>query len=227
MSLPQDAVPRILCPPLGLLPPNSPPTLYQSNLDHFLHNRPWTAKYLSPASPSKEKTFPFIPQCRNPASPAIDQFFGVTLANPNAVALTHMLCFFTVDDEGQEGVLQDPKRRVEKVSTLYELGKGLNGNPDILHGGMTMAMVDEAMGALLEVNSALGKEGDGFKSVSVTASLEIKFLRPVPTGQAVIATAWIEWIERRKTRVRCEVRDQHGEELARVVSTWVAIKAKV
>jgi acyl-coenzyme A thioesterase PaaI-like protein len=213
-----EAVPRVLSPPLNMFPPNTPSNLYQSNVDHFLNHRRWAGVLLSSSD-----TIPFIPQCRNPASPAHDQFFGQTLLSAGR-GLTHMLCFFTCEDDD---ALWDPTKPIEKSHTLCELGAGLSGNPDILHGGMTMAIVDEAMGSLIEINAALGKDGEVFKSVSVTASLEIKFLRPVPTGQAIIATAWVEWTERRKTRVRCVVRDQHDEKLAECASTWVAIKAKV
>lgn len=216
----ENTASRVLCPDLNFIPPDTAPDLYRSNLDHFNTRHAWTRARLSAPG-----TIPFIPQCRNPASPAHDQFFGVTLANPEASGLTHMLSFFTAEDKEQ--LLKDPKRYVESISTLFELGKGLSGNPDILHGGATMAMVDEAMGALIELNVALGKDAEAFRSVSVTATLEIKFLRPVPTGQAVIATTWMEGTERRKTRLRCEVRDEAGEELARVTSTWVAIKANM
>lgn len=216
----EGAQARVLCPDLNLIPPNTHPDLYRSNLGHFLTQHAWTRARLTAPGVT-----PFIPQCRNPASPAHDQFFGVTLANPAASALTHMLAFFEAPE--REQLLADPKRYVESISTLFELGPGLSGNPDILHGGATMAMVDEAMGALIEVNAALGKDAEAFRSVSVTATLEIKFLQPVPTGQAVIATTWMESTERRKTRLRCEVRDEAGEELARVTSTWVALKANI
>jgi acyl-coenzyme A thioesterase PaaI-like protein len=142
-----------------------------------------------------------------------------------------MLCFFhapgaETNTAERDVFIKDPQRHIESVTTLFELGTGLTGNPDILHGGATMAMVDEAMGALIEVNAAFGKDAEAFRGVSVTASLEIKFLQPIPTGRAVVATSWIEGTERRKTRVRCEVRDEAGEELARVSSTWVALKSK-
>lgn len=208
---------RVLCPNLNLIPPQTPPDLYRSNLDHFLTHHDWTRDRLSAPG-----TIPFIPQCRNPSSPAHDQFFGVTLANPAANGLTHMLCFFSADDK--ERLLREPERHVERISTLFEIGNGLSGNPNILHGGATMSLVDEAMGALIELNVALGKDAEAFRSVSVTATLEIKFLQPVPTGQAVIATTWMESTERRKTRLRCEVMDEKGENLAKVTSTWVTIK---
>jgi acyl-coenzyme A thioesterase PaaI-like protein len=133
-----------------------------------------------------------------------------------------MLSFFTRTDAN----VSDPATLVTKASTLYQRGSGLTGGPSILHGGMTMAMVDEAMGSLTEINAALGKQGAAFGSMSVTGALDIRFLRPIPTGTAVVATAWMEGVEGRKTRVRCEVRDEQGEELARCSSTWVATKAK-
>ncbi|KFH48590.1 Acyl-coenzyme A thioesterase-like protein [Hapsidospora chrysogenum ATCC 11550] len=205
---------RCLIPALNLIPSGTPPDLYASSLAHFT-SIPWTAALLR-----QPDIVPLILQCRNPGSPQHDQFFASTLASDRA--LPHMLSFFTRTDAN----VSDPATLVTKASTLYQLGAGLTGGPSILHGGMTMAMVDEAMGSLIEINSALGKDGAAFGSMSVTGALDIRFLRPIPTGTAVVATAWMEGVEGRKTRVRCEIRDEHGEELARCSSTWVATKAK-
>ena len=134
-----------------------------------------------------------------------------------------MLSFFA----GTDANTRDPDTPVKKVSTLYQLGHGLTGGPATLHGGITMAMVDEAMGAIPELNFALGKNGAAFANISMTGLLEIKFLRPILTGNAVVATAWMEEVEGRKTRVRCEVRGENGEELARCSSTWVSLRANI
>lgn len=139
-----------------------------------------------------------------------------------------MLCCFTCEGGlADDGDLWDKSKPVTKVHTLFQLGTGLAGNPGILHGGAAMAMIDEAMGVVPEINTALGKEGVTFQSTNVTAGVEIKFLKPIPLGNAVVATSWIESIERRKTRIRCEIRDKDGVAMASCISTWIAIKPNI
>ena len=203
---------RTVIPALNILPKDTPSNLYASNVAHF-SSIPWTAALLR-----QPATVPFIPMCRNPGDAQHDQFFGNTLSNERGIP--HMLSFFTRTDQN----IRDPDTPVTKASTLFQLGHGVTGGPSILHGGMTMAMVDEAMCSIPELNHVLGKNGASFTGLSVTGMLDIKFLKPVFVGRAVIATAWLEGAEGRKTRVRCEVRDEDGLELARCSSTWVTAR---
>lgn len=163
---------RILSPPLNLHPPDAPPSLYESALQYFT-SIPWCAELLlSESSPhGNGPAIPFIPQCLMPSRDE-DQFVGATLATPRA--LKHMLCFFRPQDATQ---LRDPKRPVQTVDTLFDLGDALTGYRNIIHGGMTMTMtmVDEAMSTVNEINAALGKDHLVYRLNSVTAGLEVKF----------------------------------------------------
>ncbi|KID97091.1 thioesterase family protein, partial [Metarhizium majus ARSEF 297] len=211
---------RVLSPALNLHPPNTPPSLYPSALSHFT-SIPWCADLLlSENSPyGTGPSIPFIPQCFNPVSPQHDQFVGATLASERG--LKHVLSFFRPDDETH---LRDPARPITRVDTLFAVGEGLSGYHNIIHGGMTMTMVDESMGTVNEINTALGKDGLVHKLSSVTASLDIRFLQPVPVPGVVWVTSWTENIQGRKTRMRCEVKDGQGAVLAKAASTWVALK---
>jgi acyl-coenzyme A thioesterase PaaI-like protein len=150
-----------------------------------------------------------------------DQFFTATLGIPGGMG--HMLCFFTQSPEQ----LHDPKVPVTKIHTLYSLGEKLTGISGILHGGVTMSLVDEAMSQIIELNSALGKEGPTYTNTSVTATLECKFLKGIPAEGNVLATAWLEGTERRKSFVRCEVVNEEGERLASVKSVWVSLMSNL
>ncbi|KAH6608450.1 hypothetical protein Trco_001796 [Trichoderma cornu-damae] len=207
---------RVLSPPLGLIPPNTPPRLYSSAVAHFL-SIPWCACLIQAPD-----AVPFIPQSFNPQSPAHDQFVGATLATPRG--LKHMLCFFHAEDETH---VQDPARPIMHVSSLFAVGDGVSGYEGVLHGGMVMTMADESMGVLQEINLALGKIGDVFGAASLTAGLEIKFLKPGPVNETVLVNAWVDGVEGRKTRIKCEVRDGRGIELAKCSSAWVSVKPKM
>jgi acyl-coenzyme A thioesterase PaaI-like protein len=207
---------RVLSPALNLYTRNTPETLFQSAIDYF-SSLPWTDTLLK-----VPRTITFIPQCFNPVSELHDQYLGKTLAGERG--LRHMLCYFTPEDDSH---LRDPDRPITKVSSLFALSDGLCGYNKVLHGGMTMSMVDESMGVINEINMALGKKGALFQATSVTATLEIKFLKPVSTDDAVCITAWVESWEGRKSRLKCVVRDQTGTDLAVCSSTWVSVKANM
>ncbi|POR35836.1 Uncharacterized protein TPAR_03965 [Tolypocladium paradoxum] len=210
---------RVLSPPLNLIPPNTPPRLFSAAVEHFT-SIPWCADLLLAESPTA--AISFIPQCFNPASDRHDQFVGATLATPRA--LRHMLCFFRPDDARH---LRDPARPVTRVSALFALGEGLCGYEALLHGGMTTTMVDETLGVINELNTALGKTGSLYAASSVTASLNIKFLRPIPAEGEVCVTAWVEGVEGRKTLMKAEVTGPEGEKMAVAESVWVAVKPKI
>jgi acyl-coenzyme A thioesterase PaaI-like protein len=135
-----------------------------------------------------------------------------------------MLCFFHTEDEAH---LQDPARPIMHVSSLFAVGEGLCGYEGVLHGGMIMTMVDESMGVLHDINMALGKVGTSFGGASVTAGLEIKFLKPGPINETVLVNAWVDSVEGRRTNIKCEMRDGRGVELARCSSTWVSVKPRL
>ncbi|KJZ72290.1 hypothetical protein HIM_08331 [Hirsutella minnesotensis 3608] len=222
---------RVLCPPLNLVPPNTPPHLFDAAVAHFT-SIPWCATLLgvSASSSLQESSrvcdgaaIPFIPQCFNPLSDRHDQLVGVTLGQ-NPHALRHMLCFFRPDDENH---LTDPERPIARVSALFALGDGLSGYEGVLHGGMAATLMDETFGAINELNTALSKAGPLYSASSVTASLDISFRRPIPDQGNICITAWVESITGRKTVMSCELTGADGKVLTSAKSTWIALKSKM
>lgn len=141
-----------------------------------------------------------------------------------APPIRHMLSLFRPSDSSH---IHDLSRPILRVVTLFALGESISGYEDILHGGLTAAFLDESLGVVNELNTALGKTGDPFAAVSVTASLSINYLAPIPvTEAAVCVTAWVESINGRKTMMRGEVTNSKGEKLATAKSVWVAVEAK-
>ncbi|MER5628399.1 PaaI family thioesterase [Streptosporangium sp. NPDC002544] len=70
------------------------------------------------------------------------------------------------------------------------------GGPRVAHGGWTAAMMDELLG------TCSNAEG----SLSVTGTLTITYVRPVPIERDLVCTAWVEGQEGRRRRVRGEIR---------------------
>ncbi|KAJ6439257.1 hypothetical protein O9K51_07142 [Purpureocillium lavendulum] len=237
---------RILAPSLNFYPPDSPPNLYQSAL-RFFASIPWCSRLIQDCSPTCHpipghgQAITFIPQCFNPASARQEQFIGDTLSHgygrtdvttaggisgtlgSKQPPLRHMLSLFRPCDDSH---LKDPERPILRVATLFAFGAGTSGYEGILHGGLIATLLDESLAIVNELNSALGKIGSVFTTVSVTASLNIRFLAPVPvTEEAVCVTTWIDNVQGRKTIMKGEMTDAKGGKLVTVESVWVAVGA--
>lgn len=108
--------------------------------------------------------------------------------------------------------------QIDSVSTFVTLGDALDGHPGILHGGIVAALLDEGMGILQTANheyahSRLVGEGKMPETGlgSYTAFLNVRYLRPVRTGEAVVVVAWYQRREGRKDWVEAEVRQWSGK----------------
>ncbi|PCD17918.1 hypothetical protein FGRA07_07386 [Fusarium graminearum] len=187
----------VICPALDIAPANAPPDLFASELSFFA-SHPWTASLLSAPD-----TIPFLPSCRNPQSSAHDQLFGNSLNN--ARGLTHFLSYFRAPSVE---VAKDPSHNITEIVVLVSVGEGVSGYPGIVHGGIVTALLDESMGTIFDLNG----------------TLDVKFLKHVPTDSVLCITAIAEKIDGRKTTVRGEMKDEQGQLLASCSSKWVALK---
>jgi uncharacterized protein (TIGR00369 family) len=86
--------------------------------------------------------------------------------------------------------------------------EAFNGFPGVVHGGIVAALLDEAM-----VRSAL-LDGD-FDDLMVTARMEVTYLRPVPTGEPVVAAGRMVKRTGRRATAAAELRLADGTVAAR------------
>jgi acyl-coenzyme A thioesterase PaaI-like protein len=120
----------------------------------------------------------------------------------------------------------------EELRLFFILGSDLNGYPGILHGGIVAALLDEATGLLLSLNGHVGdasiREAKDAQPGPVTAYLNTKFLRPVPTPGAILVQArMIEVKEDRKWRIEGVIRDGEGVVLAQAEALYIRPRAKI
>lgn len=219
-------MPYVLCPALGFIPPNSTPEKFTATWEHFT-SIPWCRLLLVDDhdfdSPQRAKVIGFIGQGFNPESPQHDQFIGVTLSSPTA--LSHLLSFFQLDNTNYKA---DSSTPIVSVSTLFAVGSGVSGYKGILHGGMIMTMLDEGFNAVVEINTLLGKAWTTQSSAWVTATMNVKFLKPVPIDGEVCVTATLDNIEdRRKVKLVARMIGANGETMAIAESLWIAKQAKI
>ncbi|MEO6912665.1 MAG: PaaI family thioesterase [Candidatus Baltobacteraceae bacterium] len=83
------------------------------------------------------------------------------------------------------------------VRSRVELGSQFQGWQGIAHGGIAMALLDEAMA---HAAAAAGHRG-------VTASMQLRFRRPVPLGHAVLVEGRVNWIRRNVLGLSARVSD--------------------
>lgn len=113
-------------------------------------------------------------------------------------------------------------RYVEEIHSLFTLGNMLDGISRVCHGGIIATLFDEVFGILFIVNSELGKApGRGY---SVTAYLNVSYVRPVVTPQSILVTARLTKVYGRKRYVAGEIKDSDGNVLAKSEALFVAPK---
>jgi acyl-coenzyme A thioesterase PaaI-like protein len=111
--------------------------------------------------------------------------------------------------------------RVDEVRTLLSLRSGLNGNPRVCHGGIVAAIMDEVMGVLLTVNKDL--ENAPVRRATVTAFLNVTYLKAVTTPQVVLVTAKFQEVKGRKYFIESAVLNGEKAVLAKANALFVKL----
>ena len=111
--------------------------------------------------------------------------------------------------------------RVDEVRMLLSLGYRVNGYPHLCHGGIVATIIDEVMGTLLTVNKDL--ENATIRVATVTAYLNITYLKPIATPQTVLVTAKLGKVKGRKHYIEASVKDGSGTVLAKAEALWLGI----
>jgi acyl-coenzyme A thioesterase PaaI-like protein len=89
---------------------------------------------------------------------------------------------------------------------------GDEGGPGVAHGGWTAAVLDEVCGHVPLLHDQL----------SVTGTLTVRFVRPVPIERPLLARAWIDRKEARKWFISGELAlASSGAMLATATGVWV------
>lgn len=83
------------------------------------------------------------------------------------------------------GLTEERKAGEFRTETLLQCPRDQEGGPGVAHGGWTAAVMDEALGHLALLHGAM----------TVTATLAVDFLRPVPIERDLVLIAWRERVE--------------------------------
>ena len=127
---------------------------------------------------------------------ASNRCFGCGAANPAGMRLT-----FELDLDAR------------RARGAFTLGPNYAGGGGFAHGGIIAVVLDEAMGKL----SRLADEQ------AVTAEMTVVYAKPVPVDKPIHVESWQEQ-EKGRNRFRvAEIRDGHGNLLARGTGRFVTV----
>ena len=88
------------------------------------------------------------------------------------------------------------------------------GYPDIVHGGVVAAILDEAMG---------WAAARAIERMCLTAELKVRYLRPVPGDRASTIVTEVTNSARRMARVKSVIVSEDGTEFARAEGRFVPL----
>ncbi|KAK1089003.1 hypothetical protein LTR48_001020 [Friedmanniomyces endolithicus] len=167
---------------------------------------PWAAALLN-----RPNVICRVPGSRQPKQSLEDSLFAEILKTSRTI--NSCIAFYAKPS--------DSDGNITEVSTLITIGDGMNGHPNILHGGIVASIIDEAMGILQSFNHErdhMTKVGKGLAQGesppqafgSFTATLNIKYLKPVHTPDSLLVTARYTRREGRKEWIHAEVKQHHS-----------------
>lgn len=178
---------------------------------HHFQSIPWCAKLLA------DPDFTISPtRSRSAKASTEDSFFAETLQTDKTIRAC--LSLFSNATPSSSGA----SPQIQRVHTLISLGSGINGYPNIAHGGAVATLLDQVMAILMEENNY---NGSG-KHV-VTAYLNVKYRQPVATPGVVLLTAGYTKVVQRKQFMRATIEDGKGTVYAEAEALFVEIRQKL
>jgi thioesterase superfamily protein 4 len=194
---------------------------------------PWVKRLVNDPKWTRAKT-----PSRVQKSSGEDSYFAETLATERT--MRSYLTFRCTQED-------DDDQAYKEVRCVVEVGDGLNGFAQTLHGGMAATLLDETCGVLLVLNSEKKIERaktsdpvDHFmtacKSVSrrgvrsrtnATIDLNTTYKKPIPTPGPILCTAKVERQDGRKLFVRATIEDGSGTIYTIGEALFVRIKPRL
>lgn len=105
-----------------------------------------------------------------------------------------------------------------RVTARFTLDDAFSGAPSFVHGGVTLAILDEAQAW---ATIALGGK------LAVTTETASRFRRPVMVGESYEVRAWLTDVGEKRILTRAEVRDDDGEVCAATEATFTVVDEAV
>lgn len=174
----------------------------------FFSTQPCARPYLSKACPYEAIPYP----SRHKVDDTSSTFFSETINTHKTI--TRLLAILRREilqlDKGVEARLAtstDSERPAEPDLVLFaQLGSGLNGFPDTVHGGVLASLLDEALGyCMTAVSSYVDLTEKRDSGPQYTANMNISYRAPVVSPGILMVKAWMRRREGRKWFLEAQV----------------------
>lgn len=165
-----------------------------------------------------------------------NSFFNETINSPSAIAravtLIHRKALNSYSDTmssndsgpmaSDECIGSNVNDEADPAFLLFvEIGKGLNGFPDTVHGGVLASLIDESLSICVEYYRAkLSKE----RATLYTANLNISYHVPVPSPSVIYVRTWLRQRDGRKWFLDAELLTEDGKICVSAKSLWISQK---
>ena len=107
-----------------------------------------------------------------------------------------------------------------EVATVFRCGTLQEGHEGIMHGGLSGAVLDEVMG---RANRSYDRLTGGLKVPVVTAEMTVKYLKPIMSGESMIAYGRVDSKDGRKRFASGEIVNEAGEIMASSTGVYVSV----
>ncbi|KAF4966321.1 hypothetical protein FSARC_5993 [Fusarium sarcochroum] len=201
----------------------------------YFQANPWCAALLGSSDIQT-----FTPPSYSPPDPAgisisRDQLFRHILSRqdaiPACIGFYHRPSESVSQDDTQSST---PRLLLDSASLLFDLQPGVNGFQGTVHGGFFAVLMDEAMGSLIYHSYLLQAQErakgelpthvmDLEKVNFVTAGIDMKLRKPLPTPKVVLVKATVSKLSGRKLVIHTTIEGEEGIRYAECHGTWIAI----
>ncbi|KAG2414852.1 hypothetical protein HFD88_006040 [Aspergillus terreus] len=103
---------------------------------------------------------------------------------------------------------------------FVQLGTGLNGFTDTVHGGVLAALVDEALSTCVE--AVRQRDAGESKAKLFTANLNVSYRAPVYSPAVILVKTWLRRREGRKWFLEAQVVTEEGKVCTEVKALWIS-----
>lgn len=148
--------------------------------------------------------------------------FGVPLGNDDP----NNQCFGCSPHNDRGLRLTFMRTESRTVESRYTVPEHFCGAPQVVHGGIQAAMLDEVLGYACQTafedpstDADLSKQDLQI----VTASFALKYRIPVPTGAPLVLRGVVDRVEGRNVFVNGVILDADARELTRAEARWVRL----
>jgi len=176
----------------------------------FFSKIPWTNEYLNS---NDYKSIPFLSRFEKQDSS--DQFFNRIIKTHDTIP--HLLALMRKSPWNSKS--SGPEN--PDFITLFELGSGLNGFKDTVHGGVLSSLFDEPMGLCIEgIREMTSKTTETI----FTAYLNVSYRLPVKTPSIMIMKVWLESKEGRKWFIKGQLIGEDGKVTTDASGLWITMR---